>query len=152
MEKKNLEPTIENRKARHGFEIFETFEAGLVLEGSEVKSIRYSLISIAEGFVHVLKNQAWLEGVHINTYTHRSTHTPEKPVRSIKLLLHQREIFKIAQEMKLKKMTGIPLKIYFVKGKAKVLFGLARGKKASDKRESIKKRDIEKNLRKQFRN
>lgn len=146
--KENLSPTIENRQARFKFQVFETFEAGMVLKGTEVKSIRDSAISIQEGYVHVFKGELLLEGVHITAYNHHSTHTQAESVRSIHLLMHKHEIDKLAMEMKLKKLTVVPLKIYFNKGRAKVLIGLARGKSSVDKRQDIKKRDIEKNLRK----
>lgn len=144
---KDHTPTIENRQARYKFQVGETFEAGMVLKGSEVKSIRDSSISIQEGYVHVFKGELLLEGVHITPYNHKSTHTETVAVRSIRLLMHKHEISKLAMEIKLQKMTIVPLKIYFKKGYAKILIGLARGKKASDKREDIKKKDIERSLR-----
>ena len=119
----------------------------MVLKGTEVKSIRDSLISLQEGYVHVFKGDVLLEGVHITPYDHKSTHTPTEMVRSIKLLLNKSEINKIAMEMKLKKLTMVPLKIYFKNGRAKVLIGLARGKNVVDKRQDIKKRDIDRTLK-----
>lgn len=145
--KENHSPTIENRQARFKFQVFETFEAGMVLKGMEVKSIRDSTISLQEGYVHVFKGELLLEGVHITPYNHKSTHTEIQPVRSIRLLMHKHEIDKIQMDMKLKKLTMVPLKIYFKKSYAKILIGLARGKSHVDKRQDIKKRDVEKKLR-----
>jgi SsrA-binding protein len=146
-QKKNLDPTIENRQARFKFQVFETFEAGMVLKGSEVKSIRSSEISLQEGYVHVLRGELLLEGCHISPYKQHSTHTTSESIRSIRLLMHKREIEKVEIEMKLKKLTMVPLKIYFKKGYAKILIGLARGKNAVDKRQDIKKKDIERTLK-----
>jgi SsrA-binding protein len=146
-QKKNLDPTIENRQARFKFQVFETFEAGMVLKGTEVKSIRESSISLQEGYVHVLRGELLLEGCHIMPYKQHSTHTTAEAVRSIRLLMHKREINNLETEMKLKKLTAVPLKLYFKKGYAKLLIGLARGKNAVDKRQDIKKKDIEKSLR-----
>jgi SsrA-binding protein len=145
--KENHAPTIENRQARFKFQVFETFEAGMVLKGSEVKSIRDSLISLQEGYVHVFKGELLLEGVHITPYNHHSTHTEAVPLRSIRLLMHKHEIDKLAMEIKLKKLTIVPLKIYFKKSFAKILIGLARGKNVVDKRQDIKKRDVDRKLR-----
>lgn len=145
--KENLSPTIENRQARYKFQVFETFEAGMVLKGTEVKSIRDSSISLQEGYVHVLHGELLLEGCHITPYKQQSTHSVNEPVRSIRLLMHKREINNLAMEMKLKKLTMVPLKLYFKKGYAKLLIGLARGKNAVDKRQDIKKKDIDKSLR-----
>lgn len=144
---KNHEPTIENRQARFKFQIFETFEAGMVLRGNEIKSFRDSSVSLQEGYVHVHNGELLLEGVHVTPYKHISSHSTMEPVRSIRLLMHRREINHLESETKLKKLTIAPLKIYFKKGYAKVLIGLARGKKAADKRQDIKKKDIERSLR-----
>jgi SsrA-binding protein len=146
-QKKNLDPTIENRQARFKFQVFETFEAGMVLKGTEVKSIRDSSISLQEGYVHVHKGELLLEGCHITPYKQQSTHSINDPVRSIRLLMHKREINNIAMEMKLKKLTMVPLKLYFKKGYAKILIGMARGKNSVDKRQDIKKKDMDKRLR-----
>ena len=148
---KNHEPTIENRQARFKYQIFETFEAGMVLRGNEIKSFRESSVSLQEGYVHVHDGTLLLEGVHITPYEYQSTHVPREPVRSIRLLMHRREIDNLASEMKLKKQSIVPLKIYFKKGYAKVMIGLARGKKYEDKRQDLKKKDIEKNLRRKYR-
>jgi len=145
--KENHSPTIENRQARFKYQVFETFEAGMVLKGMEVKSIRDSTISLQEGYVHVFKGDLLLEGVHITPYNHKSTHTEILPVRSVRLLMHKHEIRKIEMEMKLKKLTMVPLKVYFKKGYAKILIGLARGKNAVDKRQDIKKRDVDRSLK-----
>lgn len=144
---KNHSPTIENRQARFKFQIFETFEAGMVLKGNEIKSLRESSVSLQEGYVHIHNGELLLEGVHITPYEYQSTHVAIEPIRSIRLLMHKREISHLDSETKLKKLTIVPLKIYFTKGFAKVLIGLAKGKKTEDKRQDIKKRDVERSLR-----
>ena len=118
----------------------------MVLRGNEIKSIRESLVSLQEGFVHVHDDQLLLEGVHITSYKNQSTHVPLEPIRSIKLLMHRKEIGRLKMDTQLKKLTIVPLKIYFKKGYAKILIGLARGKKAHDKRQDLKKKDVERKL------
>jgi SsrA-binding protein len=145
-EEKDHQPTIENRQARFKFQIFETLEVGLVLKGAEVKSIREGTVSLQEGYVHIFKGELLMEGVHITPYFQQSSHTALEPIRSIKLLAHKREIANFSDEVKLKKLSIVPLKMYFLKGKAKVLIGLAKGKKIGDKRDAIKKRDVERKL------
>ena len=110
-QKKNLDPTIENRQARYKFQVFETFEAGMVLKGTEVKSIRDSAISLQEGYVHVFKGELLLEGCHITPYKQQSTHSVNEPVRSIRLLMHKREINNLAMDMKLKKLTMVLISV-----------------------------------------
>lgn len=148
MKEKNIsrDPVIENRQARFKYQIFETFEAGIVLKGNEIKSLRNSQVSLQEGYVHVHRGEVLMEGVHITPYSHQSTHVAVEPVRSIKLLLHKKEISHLASEAKLKKQTIVPLKVYFKKGYAKILIGLARGKKSHDKREDIKQKDVQRKL------
>lgn len=143
-------PLAQNRKARHDYEILETVEAGLVLKGTEIKSIRKGKISLQDGYISIRNGEAWLKNVHISPYEQGNifNHDPE---RDRKLLLHRSEIAKLADEMKLKRLTIVPLKVYLVRGRAKVLIGLARGKDRYDKRHSLKekqmKRDIDRALK-----
>lgn len=140
---KSHEPTIENRKARHDYFIDDTLECGMKLKGTEIKSIRAGLVSLQEGYVSA--NEAPLEltlhSVHINEYPNAGRQHQHDPVRQRPLLAQKREIRRLAQQSRERGMTLIPLKIYFVRGKAKLLVGLARGKQKSDKRQSIAERE-----------
>ncbi len=127
-----------NRQARFEFFISETFEAGIELLGSEVKSIRDGGVNLKEGFAHIERNQLVLEGVHISPYSHANQQN-HAPIRTRRLLLHRREIDRIAAELSQKGLTLVPLRLYFKNGWAKIELGLAKGKKLHDKRESIKK-------------
>jgi len=126
-----------NRRARHDYFIDDVFEAGIVLTGTEVKSLRQGRASLVDGFVNVEKGEAWLEGVHIPEYT-EGTWTNHAPRRKRKLLLHAEEIDRIADGTREKGHTVVPLRLYFVKGKAKVEIGIARGKKLYDKRATLR--------------
>lgn len=131
-----------NRKARHDYHIEDTFEAGLVLQGTEVKSLRMGRATITDGFVDVDRGEAWLHGVHIPEYT-QGTWTNHAARRKRKLLLHRTEIDKIERRVNEKGLTVVPLALYFVKGRAKVEIGLAKGKKTWDKRQSIAARQAD---------
>jgi SsrA-binding protein len=131
-----------NRKARHDYHIETTFEAGLVLQGTEVKSLRMGRATITDGFVDVDRGEAWLHGVHIPEYT-QGTWTNHAARRKRKLLLHRTEIDKIERRVNEKGLTVVPLALYFVKGRAKVEIGLAKGKKTWDKRQSIASREAD---------
>ena len=134
-----------NRKAYHEYHILETFEAGIELLGSEVKSLREGKASLKEGYVLVKDGQAWMVGAHINAYSHTG-HTGHKPTRDRRLLLHKREILKINKKLTEKGLTAVPLKLYFKRGWLKVEIALAKGKKLYDKRETKKKRDVERDI------
>jgi SsrA-binding protein len=173
-------PTIENRKARFDYHIIDTLETGMVLTGSEIKSIRDGKVSLAEGYVRVelgimsgrLKQAGrgpkvdtgkrpthrirpaepglWLHGVNIAEYPPAGpagSVGQHKPTRIRKLLAHKREIAKLARQVEVKGMTIVPLKIYFKNGRAKLLVGLAQGKSRSDKRQTIAKRDADRDIR-----
>ena len=128
-----------NKKARHDFFIEDTYEAGLVLMGTEVKSLRMGRASLSDGFVDIDRDEVWLHGVHIPEYT-QGTWTNHAARRKRKLLLHREEIAKIDRRVNEKGFTVIPLALYFVDGRAKVEIGLAKGKKSWDKRQSIAER------------
>ena len=130
-----------NRKARFNYHILETFEAGLALKGSEIKSIRAGQVSLQEAYVRTNGKEAWLVGAHVAPYEQAGSFNHD-PNRERKLLLHQREIHKLWDEVRIKGMTIIPTKMYLKEGRAKVEIGLAKGKRQYDKRESIKKRDL----------
>jgi SsrA-binding protein len=129
-----------NRKARHDYHIEDTFEAGLVLTGTEVKSLRAGRATLADGYAGVDRGEAWLEAVHIPEYT-EGTWTNHAPRRRRKLLLHRAEIDKIAMKVAEQGLTVVPLSLYFKDGRAKVEIALARGKKAYDKRQALRERE-----------
>ncbi|AHF60577.1 single-stranded DNA-binding protein [Spiroplasma mirum ATCC 29335] len=131
-----------NKKARFNYEILDTYEAGLSLTGSEIKSIRNNDVSINEAFVVIRKNEAFVINMHIANYKFTASYKPD-PDRTRKLLLHKREIKKILQRIKLEKLTVVVLRVYLKGNYAKLEIGLGKGKKLHDKREAIKKRDSE---------
>lgn len=147
---KNERVIAQNRKARHDYHVLETLECGIVLTGSEVKSLRNGLLSLEEAYGRVERGEVWLVGCDIQEYSHahQLNHVPK---RRRKLLLHRREIRKFASQAFENNLTLVPLKMYFKRGRAKVLLGICRGKKQYDKRESLKKkvmqRDIDRALR-----
>ena len=129
----------QNRKARHDYHIDDTFEAGLVLVGTEVKSLRAGRATLGDGFVDIDAGEAWLHGVHIPEYS-QGTWTNHAARRRRKLLLNRSEIDKIARRVSEKGLTVIPLSLYFKDGRAKVEIGLAKGKKEYDKRHALAER------------
>ena len=140
-----------NRKAWHDYHIFDKYEGGIVLYGSEVKAIREGNTSIKEAYVRFLDNELYLTGMHIGKYSNEgySSHTP---VRDRKLLLHRMELSKLRKMVDEKGKTLIPLSIYFKKGNVKVEFGLAQGKKLYDKRQTKMDRDIDRQVDRALKN
>ena len=136
----------ENKQARFNYFISETYEAGLVLTGSEVKSLRKKNIQFKDSYIAFKNNEAYLQNAHISEYT-ASSYNNHIPERLRKLLLNQKELVEILTAIKEKGLTCVPLKIYFKDGYVKLEIGLAKGKKIHDKRESIKKRDVDMEIR-----
>ena len=134
-----------NRKAFHEYLILETYEAGIQLIGSEVKSIRERKISLKESFITITGKEAWLKGCHIASYSHTGFEGHD-PLRKRKLLLHRYEINRVEAKLAEKGLTAIPTKVYFKGGIIKLEFGLAKGKKLYDKRATKKKRDVERDI------
>jgi SsrA-binding protein len=134
-----------NRRARHDYTILDTYEAGVVLVGTEVKSLRLGRASLADAFATVDDGEVWLRGLHIPEYD-RGTWTNHEPRRTRKLLLHKQEILRLIGKTKESGLSLVPLAMYFKDGKVKVELGLARGKKAYDKRQAIAKRDAEREM------
>ena len=130
----------QNRRARHDYHIEDTFEAGLVLTGTEVKSLRAGHASLVDGYALVRDDEVWLMGVHIPEYT-EGTWTNHEPRRARKLLLHRREIGKLIEKTQEQGLTIVPLALYFKEGRAKVEIAVARGKRSYDKRQDLAKRD-----------
>ncbi|MEJ7706726.1 MAG: SsrA-binding protein SmpB [Nocardioidaceae bacterium] len=132
----------QNRKARYDYSIEDTFEAGLVLTGTEVKSLRAGRASLIDGFAEISEGEAWLHGAHIPEYL-QGTWNNHAPRRKRKLLLHRHEIDKLERRVNERGLTLVPLAMYFKDGRAKVEIALAKGKKAYDKRQSIATRDAQ---------
>ncbi len=132
-----------NRRARHDYFIEDSFEAGLSLEGWEVKSLRAGNAHLTEAYVHVKKNEAWLVGAHFAPLKTVSTHIHADPTRTRKLLLHRQELDRLTGQVERKGFTLVPLDLHWTKGRAKLKIGLAKGKQQHDKRASKKERDWE---------
>ena len=134
-----------NRRARHEYEILETLEAGLVLRGTEVKSLRAGLVNFKDSYATVRNSEVWLLGCHISPYSH-GTDANHAPERDRKLLLHDREIKRLTGKIAERGLTLVPLKLYFKNGRAKLEVGLARGKKLHDKRSALREREVKREM------
>lgn len=140
MSKKNESELVSNRRARHDYEVLETFEAGIVLLGTEIKSLRNHGGSLQEAYIMISKEEAWLKNCSIAPYSFGNVFNHEEK-RERKLLLHKKEIEKLKRGAEQKGLTIVPLGIYLKKGKAKIKIALSRGKKQHDKRSAIKERE-----------
>lgn len=134
-------PVAQNRRARHDYEILETFEAGIALVGSEVKSLRDGKCQLKDSYARIEGGEAWLFGVHIPPYAFASGFGTHDPERKRKLLLHRREIDELRARSQQESLTIVPLAVYFDRGKAKVEVALARGRHTYDKRRALAERD-----------
>jgi SsrA-binding protein len=137
---------VENRRARHNYAIEQIYEAGLALQGSEVKALREGRGQIAEAYAMVRDGEVFIHGMHISPYSGASTHVVLDPVRTRKLLLHRKEIDEIAVATHQRGMTLVPLRVYFSHGLAKLELGIARGKKNIDKRRDIAEREAKRQM------
>ena len=149
MAKEALKPVANNKKAYHDYFIEEKYEAGLVLHGTEVESLRLGKCSIKESFIRIEDAEMYVYGMHISPYEKGNIFNKD-PLRVRKLLLHKREILKLVGKIKEKGYTLVPLQVYFSNGRAKIEIGLARGKKLYDKREDIAKKDQRREAEKEF--
>lgn len=140
---------ILNRKARFNYDVVDTIECGIVLKGTEIKSIRAGKANIKDSYGIIKNNEAYILNMHISPYENGGVFNHEE-TRTRKLLLHKNEIIKLKNKLELEGFTLIPLKVYFVNGKAKIDLGLCKGKKLYDKREDVKKRDIEREIAKKY--
>ena len=138
-----------NRKARHEYAVLDSVEAGLVLTGTEVKSLRQGNANIAEGFARITKGEVWLEGMHVSPYE-QGSYANVDPLRIRKLLLHKKEIRRLIARTQEPGVTLIPLKVYFKKGTAKVQLGICKGKREYDRRQDIARREIERDLKRTY--
>ena len=137
---------INNRKAKYDYQILDTIEAGIVLTGTEIKSIRAGKANLKDSYATIKKGEAILINMHISPYQDASIFNHNE-TRTRKLLLHKKEILKLHDKIRLEGFTLVPIKLYFKGNKAKILLGIAKGKKTYDKREVIKKRDIERDIK-----
>jgi len=149
MQDKFVEVAV-NKKARFEYEISETIEAGIVLNGTEVKSLRLKKVNVSDAYAKMMNGEAFIIGLNISPYemANRFNHDP---VRERKLLLHKKEIKRLTGKLKEKGFTLVPIKMYFKNGKVKVLLGLGKGKAKYDKRRTIQKRELDRDLRRQWR-
>ncbi len=135
-----------NRRARFDYAILDTVEAGLVLQGSEVKSLRLSQVQLAEAFARVADGEVWLEGAHIAPYQFASGVGSHEPDRRRKLLLHRDEIARLQARVAQERLALVPLRLYFKEGRVKVELGLAKGRQKGDKRQAIAERDAKREV------
>lgn len=147
----NFVDIVQNKKARFEYEILETLEAGIVLVGTEVKSVRLKKVSINESYARIRDGEAFIVGLNISTYEmgNRFNHDP---ARERKLLLHRQEIKRLTGKLKERGFTMVPLKLYFKNGRVKVLLGLGRGKAKYDKRKTIQKREADREIQRIMKN
>ena len=151
MQQRKRKQIANNKKARHDYFILETFEAGIVLTGTEIKSIRQGKVNLKESYVRISRGEAIIHGMHISPYDHGNIFNVD-PLRDRKLLLHKKEILKIEQKMKEKGLTIVPLSLYINEdGRAKLEIALARGKKLYDKRDDIAKKDAARRMQRERR-
>ena len=140
-----------NRKARHDYHIQDTLEAGLVLLGWEVKSLRDFRVQLKESYVHLKGGEAYLTGMHVSPRAEACTHVMPDPTRVRKLLLHERELKRLCADVQQKGVTVVPLDLHWKKNRVKVQLGVAQGKKMHDKRESIKQKDLQREQNRELR-
>ena len=136
----------ENRKARHDYHILETWEAGIALLGTEIKAIREGRVNLRDSYARADRGEIWMMNVHISAYSHRG-YADHSETRQRKLLLHRHEIRKLIGRTAEKGLTLVPLQLYFKKGRVKVMLGLAKGKQAHDKRETLRRREVDRETR-----
>lgn len=151
MKESNVKVVAKNRKARFNYEILETYEAGIELKGTEVKSVRASKVNLTEGFISIDNGEAFLKQVHISPYEQGNIFNVD-PVRVRKLLLHKREIKKLIGETAQKGFTLVPLSMYLKNGKVKLSVGLVRGKNTHDKRQDMAKKDAQRSIERAMKN
>lgn len=147
----NQKLVAENRKARHEYELYDRFEAGLCLKGTEIKSIRKGKVQLKDSYISFYGNEAHIKGMHIAPYEHGNIFNHEE-TRDRKLLLHKKEILKLEQSARIKGYTVVPTRLYLSKGLAKLEIALAKGKNLHDKREAQKKKDAQKEIQKALKN
>lgn len=146
MPPKGVKVVASNRRARHDYSVLDTVECGIVLVGSEVKSLRDSKVQLADAYARVENGEMWLHGVHISPYEQAQGFGAHDPDRARKLLLHRQEIDRLGAEVAQKSLTLVPLSIYFSDGRAKVELAVAKGRRTQDRRQAIAARDVARDL------
>ena len=146
-EQESTKTVATNRRARRDYEILDEYEAGLVLVGSEVKSLRESNVTLTESYARMADGELWLQSLHIAPYSHAGAASGHDPDRPKKLLLHRGELNRIRSRLEQDRLTMVPLSLYFRRGRAKVLLGLARGRRRADKRQAIAEQDARREAR-----
>lgn len=136
-----------NRQARRDYEVLHTWECGVMLHGSEVKSLREAKVTLADAYARLVGDEVWIIGLHISPYSHAAEHNGHEPVRDRKLLLHRAEIEELRARVEQDRLTLVPMALYFKDGRCKVEIGLGRGRKTYDKRQLIAKRDADREAR-----
>ena len=149
-EQERTKVVASNRRARRDFEIIDEYEAGLVLVGSDVKSLRESYVTLAEAYARMANGELWLQSLHIAPYSHAGAAAGHDPDRPKKLLLHRGELNRIKARLEQDRLTVVPLSLYFKQGRAKVLIGIARGRRRSDKRQAIAEQDARREARQEM--
>ncbi len=144
-----IRPIADNRRARYEYAVLEDLEVGLVLSGTEVKSLRQGKVQLSDGYAHLSRGELWLENVHISPYTHGNRFNLEDK-RPRKLLAHRREIDRLTVKLRDAGVTLVPLRMYFKGNKVKLQLGIVRGKKAYDKRQTIKEREARRDIREKY--
>ncbi len=139
-------PIASNRRARHTYTILDTVEAGIVLQGSEVKSLRLAQVQLADSYARIRNGELWMEGMHIAPYAFASGVGAHDPDRARKLLMHRSEIERLADRIDRERLTLVPLAVYFNNGRAKVELGVAKGRTKGDKRQAIAERDSKREI------
>ncbi len=139
-----------NRRARRDYDILDEYEAGLVLAGSEVKSLRESNVTLAESYARMAGGELWIQSLHITPYSHAGAASGHDPDRPKKLLLHRGELNRIKARLEQGRLTVVPLSLYFKQGRAKVLIGVARGRRRADKRQAIAEQDARREARREM--
>jgi len=139
-----------NKQARRNYEISETFEAGIVLNGSEVKSLRESKVQISDAYARFENGELWLVSFHISQYSRANTHRRPEPARKRKLLMHRAELDRLFSKTEQDHLTLVPMALYFKDSRAKIELGLGRGRKTVDKRQAIAKRDADREARREL--
>lgn len=145
--KRNNHTIATNRRARRDYELGDSFEAGIVLTGSEVKSLREATVQIAEAYAQIRDGEAWLHSLHIAPYIHAQDHSGHEPDRPRKLLMHRNEIDRLGHKMQTDRLTLVPLKLYFRDGRVKVELATGKGRKTVDKRHDLAKREADREAR-----
>ena len=143
MKQTGVQVVATNRQARHRYTLSDTFECGIVLTGSEVKSLREAKVQLSDAWASIDAGEVWLHGLHIAPYSHAQAHTGHEPMRDRKLLMHRHQIERLRLKLQVERLTLVPTKLYFKDGRLKVELAVGKGKNVVDKRQDIARRDSE---------